>query len=135
MESFCKGCGCCCEAIYTPMGPEVLEYGKGKDVEFIKVHWTHISRAEAIEINPCMSEFPKGHFWTCDQFDKASRHCLVHGTEEKPPVCSNYPLYHSQNLLTLGGEAFYSNACGYKEAYQEAKTKAKEAEQDASVQK
>ncbi len=127
MSAVCSHCGDCCEVIplnrsrndlrwwwdwrpWRPAGWRTLlqwswwrtwlsvlvrrPNGNMRSARFILDHWHEIPNAPG--------------FWTCDQFDAASRLCLAHAKGTKPPICIGYPWYETAPTAWL-----LSRRCSY----------------------
>lgn len=94
----CSQCGDCCESIFLSSSKRRMRYllanspteANRQDAEFILKHWHGGKRAKG--------GGTRG--WSCDAFDPDTRLCTAHAT--RPPVCSGYPWYGRQPVVSTG---------------------------------
>jgi hypothetical protein len=112
-------CGMCCKAIVLSQSPEVLEQMADdknllSDASFIHANWESITQTEALVINPYLQHWIKHgndekYFYRCKLL--IDNKCSIHGTEQKPHVCTGYPFY---NRIPEKDYLFYTKDCGYQ---------------------
>lgn len=136
LKNRCESCGRCCSAITVSdsmksirerAGPAYDRWKRGllsdsafrnDDILFMAANFTEITRERALEINPYLIRadiHPQMHYFTCRQFDPETKKCALHGTGNKPQICTEYPVYGLWYNTRYRGshDSHYSPVCGW----------------------
>lgn len=136
--SGCISCGACCYPIICPTRESLAKnphQGSKRDRDFVMKELIPISISEALRRNPFLAlrgrnegkvkiqgDILKGlttssnyRFYECPYFDLKNHLCKIHGTDKKPPVCRDYPVYSKSEKAKAKSIALATPFCGYRQ--------------------
>lgn len=104
MATQCNSCGDCCDVVFLPTPLELLasQGSPSNQRWFLSGELVLLTKEEAIARKPRLAkdadfewDYSFGHRvpYLCTNFDMKTKQCALHGTPDKPDVCTHFPWY------------------------------------------